>query len=299
MPPQGDARRFVAQNLTSHYSGESGLGYPERSQTVVAQRITMRLTKAVIASSCVFALAPNARASESSAETSTYPAEIVVTARKIAENLQDVPVAISVLSGESMIQNGLVSLQDYYASIPGLSVTDSGNGRISVTMRGLSSGNGGNPTVAVTIDDVPIGASDTAIINGGQFVPQLDPADLQRIEFLKGPQGTLYGASSLAGVMRYVTAAPSLNSMSGHVDVDGNFIPGGGAGYGVRGSVNLPLITDTVAVRLSAFDRRDPGFVDDPTHGLNNVNSRNVYGAHAALLLQATPDFSVRLSGFS
>jgi outer membrane receptor protein involved in Fe transport len=131
-----------------------------------------------------------------------------------------------------------------------LSIIDQGNGRMSVSMRGLSSGGGyanfTNPTVGITIDDVPIGATNTANIVGASFVPQLDPADLQRIEFLKGPQGTLYGATSLAGVMKYVTTTPELTATNGHIDVDGSFIPGGGTR-----SIDRPIPLRSQTIRLS------------------------------------------------
>jgi iron complex outermembrane recepter protein len=223
--------------------------------------------------------------------------EIVVTARKREERLEDVPMAISVVTAESLVQQATLSLQDYYATVPGLSITDQGTGRLSVSMRGLNTGNNGNSTVAILIDDVPVGATNTAVINGANFVPQLDPADLQRIEFLKGPQGTLYGASSLGGAMRYVTLAPDLNSTSGHVEADGSAISGGGQGYGVRASANIPVIADTLAVRASIFDRRDPGYVDDPSHGQSDVNSIDVYGAHLAVLYRPVENFSMQLAG--
>jgi outer membrane receptor protein involved in Fe transport len=225
--------------------------------------------------------------------------EIIVTARKRAERLEDIPAAITVVDAQSMVQNHDVTLQDYYATVPGLSIVSTGNGQTAIMMRGLSTGVSGNPTVGITIDDVPIGATETAIINGSAYVPDLDPADLQSVEFLKGPQGTLYGASSVGGVVRYVTAVPDLTSTSGHVQVDGSTIPGGGVGYGVRGSVNIPVIADTLAVRISAFDRRDPGYVDDPSQGRENVNSVDVYGAHLDALFQATQNFSVRFTALT
>jgi iron complex outermembrane recepter protein len=222
--------------------------------------------------------------------------EVTVTARKQTERLLDVPAAISVVDASSMLQNHDVDIQDYYATVPGLSMTTLGNGQTAVMMRGVSTGIYGNPTVGITIDDVPIGATETAIINGAAYIPDLDPADLQSIEFLKGPQGTLYGASSIGGVVRYVTAVPDLTSTNGHVEVDGSTIPDGGDGYGARGAVNIPVIPGTLAVRVSGFDRRDPGYVDDPSQGKSNVNSADVYGAHIDALLQATQNFSVRLT---
>lgn len=222
--------------------------------------------------------------------------EVIVTAQKRSQRLEDVPVAVTVVNAASMVQQDTLSLQDYYATVPGVAINDQGNGRLSITMRGLNTGDFGNPTVGITIDDVPIGDTDTAVINGAQFVPELDPADLQSIEFLKGPQGTLYGASSLGGVVRYVTAVPDLNSTSGQIEADGSGVSGGGGGYAARGSLNAPLISDMLAVRVSAFDRHDPGFVDDPTQGRNDVNSVDVSGAHLAALLRPTQNVSFRLS---
>jgi iron complex outermembrane recepter protein len=223
--------------------------------------------------------------------------EVVVTARKSIERLQDVPMSVAVVNATSMVQQDALSVQDYYATVPGLTINDSGgSGHLQITMRGLSAGFG-NPTVGVTIDDVPIGATNTSNIDAAQLNVQLDPADLQRIEFLKGPQGTLYGASTIAGVMRYVTALPDFASISGHVEVDGEGVHGrGGYGYGIRGSTNIPLIADTLAVRVSAFDRRDPGYVSDPSHGRENVNWTEVYGGHFDAFFQPVQNFSARLS---
>ncbi len=223
--------------------------------------------------------------------------EIVVTARKRTESLEDVPVSVSVVNAQAMLQNNKLSLQDYYTSVPGLSITDFGNnGKVAITVRGMSTGDTGNPTVGITIDDVPIGTTNTALINGTGYVPELDPADLQQIEFLKGPQGTLYGASSLGGVMRYVTAVPDVTKTSGHVEVDGSAIPDGGTGYGVRAGINVPVIPDVLAVRGSFFDRHDPGWVNDPTLNENNVNGVDVYGGRLDTLYRATDAFSVRVS---
>jgi iron complex outermembrane receptor protein len=222
--------------------------------------------------------------------------EIVVTAEKRSERLEDAPVSMSVVSADSMLQNNELNLQDYYTSVPGLSISDQGaGGRVIVAVRGLSSGGLLNPTVGITIDDVPVGSSVTTDINGTQYIPQLDPEDLQRVEVLKGPQGTLYGASSLGGVIRFVTLAPDLTSTGGRVEVDGNTIPGAGSGYGVRAGVNVPVIADTLAIRVSAFVREDPGYVDDPTHGQNNVNTSNVEGVRFDSLWQATQALSLRV----
>ena len=241
--------------------------------------------------------AADAAASASTDTTGPALEEIVVTARKRTESLEDVPAAVSVVNAEAMLQNNQLSLQDYYTRVPGLSITDFGNnGKVAITVRGMSTGDTSNPTVGITIDDVPIGTTNTALINGTGYVPELDPADLQQIEFLKGPQGTLYGASSLGGVMRYVTVLPDVTKTSGHVEVDGSGIPDGGSGYGVRAGINVPVIPDVLAVRGSFFDRHDPAWVDDPAQNESNVNGVDVYGGRLDTLYRPTENFSVRVS---
>ena len=220
--------------------------------------------------------------------------EVVVTAQKREERLQDVPMAVSVISADSLLQNNELALQDYYATVPGLAISDLGaGGKLYLAMRGL--GGNVNPTVGVTIDDVPIGATVTGDINSNQYVPELDPADLARIEVLKGPQGTLYGASSIGGVLRYVTAAPDLATALGRIQVDGTTIPGHETGYGVRSAFNFPVISDMLAIRVSAFSRRDPGFVSDPFQRTHDVNAAEVYGGRIDTLWQVSPALSVRV----
>ena len=285
-----DAHALSTQKTTQGLEGTSASGQ-EGTKSSSSGLLVAQADQGTSASST--ALAKNQQTSEKN------PAEIqevIVNAQKRSERLEDIPLAVTVVDAASMMQQNMLTLQDYYATVPGVAINDQGNGRISITMRGLNTGDFGSPTVGITIDDVPIGATDTAIINGAQFVPELDPANLQRIEFLKGPQGTLYGASSIGGVVRYVTAVPDLNSTSGHVEVDGSSVSNGGLGYGVRGTLNAPLVSDTLAVRVSAFDRHDPGFVDDPAQGRSDVNGVDVYGGQLAALWQIARNVSLRLS---
>jgi iron complex outermembrane receptor protein len=131
--------------------------------------------------------------------------EVVVTAEKRSERLQDVPVPVTSLSGDNLVDNNQLRLQDYFASVPGLNLTTDDRGTPNLAIRGVSTGAGaGNPTVSITVDDVPYGSSSTY---GGGYapVPDIDPSDLARVEVLRGPQGTLYGASSIGGLLSYVT----------------------------------------------------------------------------------------------
>jgi len=222
--------------------------------------------------------------------------EVVVTAQKREEREQDVPVAMTVLDPQVLAENGQVRLVDYFSTVPGVTLNSNndGGGTQYVAIRGLTTGTAQNATVAVVIDDV-LTSSGAALDFANITVPDLDPSDLARIEVLKGPQGTLYGADSLGGIIKYVTADPSTSGYSGRVEVAGTDIPGGGLGYAVRGAANLPL-SDALAIRVSGFTRRDPGFIDNITSGQSNVNSADVFGSHFAALWRPAEDVSLKVS---
>jgi iron complex outermembrane recepter protein len=222
--------------------------------------------------------------------------EVVVTAQKREERLQDVPVPVTAINASELLESNQVHLQDYYTRIPALSVVPFGvNGAPSIAIRGVTSGAGiGNPTVGITVDDVPYGSSTS--LGGGAVAPDLDPSDLQRVEVLRGPQGTLYGASSIGGLMKFVTIDPSTAGVSARVQADVNTVHNGdGPGYGLRLAANVPL-SPTLAIRVSGFARRDPGYVDNVQTGEHGVNWTNASGARLSGLWRPDDSFSVKLS---
>jgi len=221
--------------------------------------------------------------------------EIVVTAQKRSERLQDVPVPVTVISGESLIANNQVRLQDFYTRIPGLAVTpDDLVGQAMVTIRGVSTGPYTNPTVGIVVDDIPYGASTG--IAGGSAIPDIDPSDLAQIEVLRGPQGTLYGASSIGGLLKYVTVDPSTDAVSGRLEAGTSSVYNGAElGYNMRGAVNIPL-SDTAAVRASAFVRQDAGYIDDPVHHVNGTNWIEAYGGRVSALWRPSDVLSLKVS---
>jgi iron complex outermembrane receptor protein len=222
--------------------------------------------------------------------------EVMVTAEKREERLQDVPVAVSALDANSLIERNQVRLGDYFSSIPGLSLTSGLHGEPVIAIRGITTDPYTNPTVGITVDDVPFGASTG--LAGGNAAPDLDPSDLSRIEVLRGPQGTLYGASSLGGLLKYVTVAPSTDGLSGHLQAEVNGVHNGNdPGYAIRGGVNMPL-GDTVALLGSGFYRQDPGYVNDVLTGARGVNWADVYGGRLSALWRPSEDFSLKLSAF-
>jgi len=236
-----------------------------------------------------------AAAPAASAATDNSGVEVVtVTARKASELVQDVPMSISTMRADQMVKENTTTIREYFAKIPGLNLGRSGS-RIDVSIRGITTGSNANPTMAITIDDSPFGSS-TGVGGGSLLMPELDPYDLQRIEVLRGPQGTLYGASNLGGLIKYVTAQPNTSQFSGRVQVDGSRVAHGGNGYGVRAGLNIPLVTDKLGLRMSVFDRQDAGWVDDLTTGRADVNKTKVKGGRAALLWTPNDALSVRAS---
>ncbi len=258
---------------------------------------------ATAATVSAIAVSPSAAAADSNAPSSDNSTdvpqleEVIVTAQKRAESLLKVAAPVTALQTADLERQGDVKLTDYAASVPGLSLISSQPGQTVVFLRGINSGFGaGIPaTTATYIDDAPYGSS-TASAYGSIATLDIDPATLQRIEVLRGPQGTLYGASALGGLIKYVTIAPSLTQYSGRVELDGSAVDGGGLGGGVRAMFDGPLLDNILGFTISAFNRVDPGYIDDPHRARNNVNRSHADGGRAALLWQPTEQFTAQLS---
>ena len=192
--------------------------------------------------------------------------EVVVTAQKRAENLQDVPVAIVALGTQKLDELHIYSLDDYVKYLPSVSYVRSqgqgGNGQPGTThvyMRGVVSGGDGNhsgsqPSVGTYLDEQPITTIDGTL--------DIHVYDIQRIEVLAGPQGTLYGASSESGTIRVISNKPDPTTFAAGYDVGVNTVAHGGIGYSAEGFVNLPL-SPTVAVRLVGWNEHDAGYISN------------------------------------
>src|SRR6185437_3304634 len=162
-----------------------------------------------------------------------------------------------------------------------------------LAIRGITTGGFTTPTVGVVVDDVPFGG---AGINYGFEAPDLDPSDIARVEVLRGPQGTLYGDSSMGGLIKYVTVAPSTERLSGQMQAGLEGVRNGDqVSYNVRGSINLPL-SDTAALRASGFERVDPGYIDNIVSDQRGVNRGTAYGGRVSLLWEPSADLSLRLN---
>jgi outer membrane receptor protein involved in Fe transport len=243
-------------------------------------------------------------APDSSADAQGSPLEeIVVTAQKRVERLQDVPVPVTAISADTLVSTNRLRIQDYFTSVPGLSLTPSIAGQPQIMIRGVTSKFEENPTVGVVVDDVPISGSTSA--GQGFLAPDIDPSNLARLEILRGPQGTLYGANSMGGLLKYVTVDPSTAGFSGRLQAGTTAVSGSSAvGYSLRGNVNVPL-GNTWAVTGSAYTRTEPGYIDnhftaDPANAEDNdANRIDAEGGRLAALWQPSENFSLKLSALA
>jgi outer membrane receptor protein involved in Fe transport len=218
--------------------------------------------------------------------------EVYVTATKRDERLIDVPMAVTALQGQGLIDRNLLQIEQFADQVPGLLVQSFGNRATRIILRGLNSG-GAGATVASVIDEATLSYS-SSTSNGAIDIANLDTYDLARIEVLRGPQGTLYGAAAEGGLIKYVTNAPKLDEFEGDVEAGLETIEQGGTGFTGRAMFNVPL-ADNAAFRFTGFYKDIPGYIDNNLLGSKNQNTGERYGGRAQLLWQATDNFSVRL----
>jgi iron complex outermembrane receptor protein len=222
--------------------------------------------------------------------------EVVVTASKREERLIETPQSVSVLSAAAMTNMGATQFRDFADAVPGLNFKTLGAGVTQVSLRGVTTGFDIGPTVAIYIDDVPYGSS-SAFADGSQRALDLALFDLDRVEVLRGPQGTLYGASAIGGLIKYVTQAPDASEFSGNARAGISSTREGGTSYNGVLSVNAPVVADRLALRMSGFYSVDGGYIDNLALGKHDVNSSDVYGGRLDLLFNASDAFRIRVSG--
>ena len=194
---------------------------------------------------------------------------------------------------------------------PSLVVVSAGPGENELIIRGISSTAGTTSTVGYYLDDIPLQPSSNAALLSQRGA--IDPAlfDLQRVEVLRGPQGTLYGSSSMGGTVRYVTFQPDTSKFETKLQTDGSVTDGGGTNESVNATINIPLIRDRLALRITGFQRYESGYIDrypiDPHNILaiapnsqpdSNVNTESSKGVRAQLRYEVDPSLSITPSLF-
>ena len=225
--------------------------------------------------------------------------EIVVTAQKREQVLLDVPQSISVVSGKTLEEQHADNFADYLKLVPGLQLNQSTPGQGRLIMRGVNT-EGVASTVGVYMDETPFGSS-SGLVNAAVLAGDFDTFDLDRIEVLRGPQGTIYGASSLSGVLKFVTRDPSTAGVElrGRAGLEATH--GGDMSYYGNLMFNLPL-SDSAAFRASGTYRSNGGFVDSVGSGGSdvekNINGTDTYGGCASLLLLPSDKITLQLTAF-
>lgn len=224
---------------------------------------------------------------------------VIVTAQKRAESIQDVPVAVSALTESVLEDAGAKNLAEYARLVPGLVVSPSQfNGGGTPLLRGIAS-SAGEATVGYYIDDSPIQVRTTLFGSGAD----IKLFDLSRIEVLRGPQGTLYGSGSMGGTIRLITAQPSLTSTSGKLRAEVSSIDGGSLNFEIGAAAGGPLVEDKVGYRVSAFYRRDGGWIDQvarPTATVldQDINETDALALRGAVLFRPTERLEIIPSVF-
>jgi outer membrane receptor protein involved in Fe transport len=227
-----------------------------------------------------------------------YSEQMVVTAQKRTETLVEVPASVAVLAGDTLEDHRVEELQDLAPMVAGLTVTGGEPATTRLTMRGINTG-GVASTVGVYNDDVPFGSS-SGLANGAVLAANFDTFDLARVEVLRGPQGSLYGASSVGGALKYVMNRPTTAGFEARVLGASETAEGGGAGYSLKALANVPL-GDRFALRATGFYRSDDGFIDsignNPVPSLTNPAINIIDGTRVASNINTITSSGGRLSG--
>jgi outer membrane receptor protein involved in Fe transport len=265
---------------------------------IMRNKMSRSASAAVLAGgACVM---PLAQAAAQAAPARPHIEEVTVTAQKRSENVRKVPVSVTVLSGRAIKAAHIQNFADLTRAVPNLSFSSqAGEGLSTLELRGVAS-QAGTATVALYLDDVSLTTRN--IYTQGTAEPRF--LDISRIEVLRGPQGTLYGASALGGTLKYITNQPQMNVFSGNVFSElAGTLHSGGPNWDEQGVVNIPLVQDKAALRVAAETGGDGGYINNinPATGAvkkAGINSDGFSDAHASLLLQPNDWLTITPSAF-
>ncbi|NIB44894.1 TonB-dependent receptor [Pseudomaricurvus alkylphenolicus] len=254
----------------------------------------MKINKTLLSMAVSMAMSPVVVAEESTDNKADefFLEEITVTASKRGEqNLMDVALPITAFSGDDLERQGAANLEDFINKTPGLTLTSVNPGNQVIQIRGISA-LVGDPTVGLYLDDVPFA---TAV---NLEFPSIPSFDLAGVEVLRGPQGTLYGASSQGGTVIVKTQDASTTEFEGKLDVTGASIHNGEASYSINGAINLLLVEDVLGLRLVAGVNETGGYIDDSSVGKKNVNDTTLENFRAKLTYTPNDNLEIRLGAW-
>ncbi|UAL10198.1 TonB-dependent receptor [Caulobacter segnis] len=229
---------------------------------------------------------------------------MIVTAAKRPSRAFETPTALTVLTGARLVAAHADDAAGFAALTPGLTYTDSGPGQKRYALRGLQSA--GEPEVALYYDDIPISGLPGSSLDTGDSQPDLKLWDVDRIEVIRGPQGTLYGNGAMGGAIRILSRPPNLSKPEAALEGGLGATDGGEPSYRVNALLNLPLVDDRLAARVSGYGRREGGWIDDPERSAtalpqvsgDNRNDERTYGGRAALRYAPNDRFEATLTGY-
>ena len=258
-------------------------------------------------------------ASAAGANKSDELQEIVVTAEKRESTVQKTPISITAITGADLLERGVTTAQGLASEVPGLAVESGGPGQGQYEIRGLSAIGGESATIGFYLDEISV--TPPANATAGKVAIDPDLYDLERVEVLRGPQGTLYGAGAMGGTIKLVTKAPVLSAFQASSQSMVSGTDGAGVNYAQKGMVNLPLVGDTLALRIVGTYSHTSGWLDrivvpglpletnptpsfygatrgdalssPATHIYHNVNDEDLTGARVSLLFKPTDRLSI------
>tara|TARA_R110001599_G_scaffold352744_1_gene588430 strand:- start:10884 stop:13157 length:2274 start_codon:yes stop_codon:yes gene_type:complete len=218
--------------------------------------------------------------------------EIIVTATRRSERIQDIPIAVTAYAQEDLDDLGIVGFEGIAQNTPGIVVNRPTQNFNNFTSRGINTNGysaGLQSAVAIYVDELPISA------NGNSTILDPNLYDVERVEFLRGPQGTLFGSNSLAGAMRIITRSPDLDDFQASASADIGLTGSNSVRQRYNAMINIPIMTDELGLRVTGYYRNEDGWVDNIGTGVKNANSLEAYGGRAILLMQPSDRMKVKL----
>ncbi len=257
-------------------------------------------TALLLSGMCVIGVSPAMAQEEDAGQGQDVAAstggEIVVTALKRGTRLQDTPLAISAVTGDSLERAGTTSFTELTQNTPSLRIVDNGPGNRRVILRGVVGA--GEPTVGVYYDESPVAGSVGTTSDAAGSTPDFRVFDVERAEVLRGPQGTLYGSGSMGGTVRIIYEKPKADQLEGAASVNLSAVKGGNPGATVDGMINLPIVSDKLALRVVGSYQQFAGYIDNTYYGTKNINDGYSYSGRALLRFTPTDELTIDLGAY-
>lgn len=277
-------------------NGVKGSLSPEAALTKLLEGTRLTLRRG--ADGAMVIVAPAAR--QSSDDAVREMDSVMITASRRREPAREVPMKVEAISSDKLLESGAKTMTEYINAQPGVDIKSLGSpGLATISIRGVATGNSTGSSVGMYVDDVAV--SGTSPIGGsGSAALDLSLLDLDHIEVLRGPQGTLYGAGAMGGLLKYVTKVPDTYELSGKVSFGASKTSNGGVGTTAAAVVNVPLKEDVAAMRFSAYVDRAGGVVDTVgAYQQEDADRGQTSAARVSFLLTPNKNLTVRLSALT